>query len=132
MCELDVEGTGFRFRPKVHVSKLKPVRTFPDRPATELMLPEENRFDFDEALLPEDSWEPDPGQQMYEVEEILERRVTRKLRLGRRRVQYKVKWKGYDEVSWVDEADLNCGGLIYDFLQREKARCRFEVMQAQA
>jgi hypothetical protein len=132
MCELDTEGTGFRFNPKVHISKLKPVRLFPDRPTLELTLSEEDRFDFDEALLPEDSWEPDPAQQIYEVETILERRIHRPLRLGRRRVQYKVKWKGYDETSWVNEEDLNCGGLIYDFLQKEKARCRFEVMQAQS
>jgi len=47
----------YRLFPVVHVSKLKRVKVFPDRPTNRLTLDEAYRIDFDEALLPEDSWE---------------------------------------------------------------------------
>jgi len=74
------------------------------------------RFDFDEALLPTDSWEAeDLGDDVYEVEKILDVREGRATRYGRTRREFQVKWKGYRETTWVDELDLNCGGLLYDF-----------------
>ncbi|KAK1942169.1 hypothetical protein P3T76_006491 [Phytophthora citrophthora] len=51
----EIAGTEYRFFPIVHVSKLKQVRQFPDRPKLELAVSEEDRVDLDEALLPEDS-----------------------------------------------------------------------------
>ncbi|OWZ14206.1 hypothetical protein PHMEG_00012338 [Phytophthora megakarya] len=50
-----------RFYPVVHLSRLKAVNEFCDRPKTPLSrdVAEKERFDFDEELLPEDSWEPD-------------------------------------------------------------------------
>ena len=42
--------------PVVHVSKLKQVVQFPDRPGNTLVVNCEDRVDFDESLLPEDSW----------------------------------------------------------------------------
>ncbi|KAE8960228.1 hypothetical protein PR001_g30451 [Phytophthora rubi] len=55
-ARLETAGTEYRLFPVVHVSKLKLVRQFPDRPGTELTVDEADRLDFDEALLPEDSW----------------------------------------------------------------------------
>ncbi|OWY95801.1 hypothetical protein PHMEG_00034102 [Phytophthora megakarya] len=56
-----------------------------------------------------------------------ERRVTR---YGRARREFKVKWKGYPDASWVDDLDLNCGGLVYDFLRQRTGQNHFEVMQS--
>ena len=56
-ARLEVQGTPYRLFPLVHVSKLKLVRSFTNRPAAQLEVKETERVDFDEALLPEDSWE---------------------------------------------------------------------------
>ncbi|OWZ02014.1 hypothetical protein PHMEG_00026504 [Phytophthora megakarya] len=54
------DKSGYRFYPVVHISRLKPVNEFSSRPTTQLAPEaEDSRMDFDEALLPEDSWEPD-------------------------------------------------------------------------
>ncbi|POM70260.1 LOW QUALITY PROTEIN: Hypothetical protein PHPALM_13324 [Phytophthora palmivora] len=53
---LEIAGTEYRLFPVVHVSKIKPVRQFPDRPQMRLTIQDQDRYDFDEALLPEDSW----------------------------------------------------------------------------
>ncbi|KAE9118031.1 hypothetical protein PF010_g8375 [Phytophthora fragariae] len=60
---------GYRFYPVVHVSRLKAVRENGERPTTRLRpeLSEAERLDFDEELLPEDSWEPEEGEDRYEV-----------------------------------------------------------------
>ena len=55
--KLDIAGTPYRLFLIVHVSKLKLVRVFPERPTGGLNVDEASRFDFDEALQPEDSWE---------------------------------------------------------------------------
>ncbi|POM71787.1 LOW QUALITY PROTEIN: Reverse transcriptase, partial [Phytophthora palmivora] len=67
-------GTEYRHFPVVHVSKLKPVRQFPDRPKTRLTIQDQDRYDFDEALLPEDSWIQDLDNDEYEVEKIVDMR----------------------------------------------------------
>ena len=53
---LEIAGTPYQVFPVVHVSKLKLGRLFPDRPMEQLRISESDRVDFDEALLPEDSW----------------------------------------------------------------------------
>lgn len=53
---LEIAGTPYGLFPVVHISKLKQVRNFHDRPTNTLRMPEEDRVDFDEAILPEDSW----------------------------------------------------------------------------
>jgi hypothetical protein len=108
-ARLEIAGTEYRLFPIVHLSKLKPVRLFPDRPYLALTVDEAERFDFDEALLPEDSWQGDLREGEYEVERIGDVRTGRRTRYGRALREFKVFWKGYDEPSWVDEADLNCG-----------------------
>ncbi|GMG15718.1 unnamed protein product [Phytophthora fragariaefolia] len=66
----------YRFYPVVHVSRLKPVREDKRRPTAELVdgLGEDDRFEFDEVPLPEDSWEPEAGGDEYVVEAILDDR----------------------------------------------------------
>ncbi|OWY92093.1 hypothetical protein PHMEG_00039046 [Phytophthora megakarya] len=132
---LETHGTPYQLFPIVHVSKLKLVREFLSRPELRLTVHADERFDFDEEHLPEDSWEArDADEGVYEVEEveqILDVREGRKTRYGRTRREFHVKWLGYDETSWVDEVDLNCGGLVYDFLRQRTGRSRFGVMQSQ-
>ncbi|OWZ08999.1 hypothetical protein PHMEG_00018361 [Phytophthora megakarya] len=95
------------------------------------MVPAEARFDFDEELLPEDSWETyDADDDVDEVEQILNVREGRTTRYGRTRREFHVKWRGYRETSWVDGLDLNCGGLLYDFMRKRTGRGRFDVIQS--
>ncbi|POM73630.1 Reverse transcriptase [Phytophthora palmivora] len=126
--KLRVENTGYRVNPWVHVSRLKPRGLFPKRPTVEIEVNEDD--DFDAALLPEDSWEPDAVNDEYEVERILDLRWTKRTRTSRRIREYLVKWKGYDETEWLPVSKLNCGALLYEFNQGARARARFQAMQA--
>ncbi|OWY90996.1 hypothetical protein PHMEG_00040604 [Phytophthora megakarya] len=109
---LETHGTPYQLFPIVHVSKLNP---------------SENSGHGRHC----DSWEArDVDEGVYEVEQILDVREGRKTRYGRTRREFHVKWSGYDETSWIDEVDLNCGGLVYDFLRQRTGRSRFEVMQS--
>ncbi|CAI5709115.1 unnamed protein product [Peronospora effusa] len=76
---LELGGTEYRLFPIVYIYKLKPVREFPDRPSSELKVDGTDRVDFDECLLPEDSWVRELEEGEYEVEEILESRTGMKL-----------------------------------------------------
>ncbi|POM80255.1 LOW QUALITY PROTEIN: Reverse transcriptase, partial [Phytophthora palmivora] len=71
------DRSGYRFYPVVHVSRLKAVNEFGSRPKSRLTpeVTEETRLDFDEELLPEDSWELDQLAGEYEVGAILDDRV---------------------------------------------------------
>ncbi|OWY92566.1 hypothetical protein PHMEG_00038386 [Phytophthora megakarya] len=110
---LETHGTPYQLFPIVHVSKLKPFRDFPSRPELRLTVPAEERFDFDEELLPKDNWEAhDADDDVYEVEQILDVREGRTMRYGRTRREIHMKWRGFRETSWVDELDLNRGGLV--------------------
>lgn len=73
---------------------------------------------------------PDEEKGIYEVEELLDRRVGKKTRFGRLMVEYLVRWKGFEEPTWVSERALNCGGLIYDFERELKTKERFSTMQS--
>ncbi|POM71031.1 Reverse transcriptase [Phytophthora palmivora] len=130
-ARLEVAGTGHRISPIVHLSKLKSVRTFPDRPKTMLTTDEADRVDFNEAFLPEDSWERPLDADEYEVEEIVDVRTGRRTHCERVHREFKVRWKGYDESTWVDEADLSCGALLQEFERKITGRNRFQVMQSQ-
>ncbi|OWZ04378.1 reverse transcriptase [Phytophthora megakarya] len=59
--------------PILPMSRLKAVNEFCDRPKTRLAqdITEDTRLDFDEELLPEDSWEPDTVAGEFEVEAIV-------------------------------------------------------------
>lgn len=86
-------------------------------------------FDFDEALLPEDSWSVDLEEGEFEVEKIVDVRSARKTRYGRIHRQFQVFGKD-PEPTWIDEADLNCRALLYEFKQDRVRRNRFEMMQS--
>ena len=92
---LEVRDMTYRLFPVVHVSKLKRVREFPDRPSDRLTVDEADRIDFDECLLPEDSWTRELEEGEYEVEEILESRINKKTRYGRQRREFLIRWKGH-------------------------------------
>jgi hypothetical protein len=81
----------------VHVSKLKPVRMFADRPTSPLAVDGTDRFDFDEALLPEDSWDRALEEGEYEVEKISDVKTDRRTRYGRTLREFKVHWRGYED-----------------------------------
>ena len=81
-ARLEVRGTEYRLFPIVRISKLKPVREFPDRPSNELATDRADRVDFDECLLPEDSWVRELEEGEYKVEEILDSRTGKKTRMG--------------------------------------------------
>ncbi|POM62955.1 hypothetical protein PHPALM_27829 [Phytophthora palmivora] len=66
--KLKVEDSGYRVYPWVHISRLKPRVIFPRRPKVEVEVEDDD--DFDAALLPEDSWEPDNANDEYEMESI--------------------------------------------------------------
>ncbi|ETN16695.1 hypothetical protein PPTG_05849 [Phytophthora nicotianae INRA-310] len=107
---LETAGTEYRLFPIVHVSKLKPVKSYPERPTSTLTnRARADRVDFDEGLLPETSWERELEEDEYEMERIAD---------------------GYAEPSWVDETDLNCGALLRDFDRGRTDRNRFEAMQS--
>ena len=82
-ARLEIAGTPYRLFPIVHLSKLKWLRVFPGRPQEKLAVDEEDRLDFDEALLPEDSWEGELDEVEFEVEKIVDVRSVRKTRYGR-------------------------------------------------
>ncbi|GMF50991.1 unnamed protein product [Phytophthora fragariaefolia] len=128
---LETAGTPYQLFPIAHISKLKPVRELPTRHVPQLTLVADGRFDFDGEPLPEDSWNAqDLEDDVFEVEKILDVREGRATRYGRTRREFEVKWRGYPDSTWVEEADLNCGGLLYNFLRRRTGRNRFEVMQS--
>ena len=52
---LEIAGTPYKLFPVVHVSMLKQVAQLPDHPGTTSVVNCEDRVDFDESLLPEDS-----------------------------------------------------------------------------
>ncbi|GMG18243.1 unnamed protein product [Phytophthora fragariaefolia] len=103
----------YRFYPVVHVSRLKAVKELGERPTTRLRPePEETeRFDLDEELLPEDSWEADENENRFEVEAILDDELPLSTSTSRAQRRFKVKWVGYDEPSWEPLSNLSCGGL---------------------
>ncbi|OWZ09869.1 reverse transcriptase [Phytophthora megakarya] len=44
--------------------------------------------------------------------------------------EYQVKRKGCEAPDWVPQGRLNCGRLLYEFDQGERARVRFQAMQS--
>ena len=93
----EIAGTPSLVSSVVHVAKLEHVRMLPDRHMERLRVSEADRVDFDEALLPEDSWVGDLVEGELEVEKITDTRSGRRTRYGRVHRQFKVHWK--DMVS---------------------------------
>ncbi|KAE9273566.1 hypothetical protein PR003_g29872, partial [Phytophthora rubi] len=128
--KIETAGTEYRLFPVVHISKLKLVRTFPDRPTARLLDERSERVDLDEALLPEDNWTRDLDEDEYEVERIADMRTGKRTRYGLIYFEFLVHWRGYEDPTWVDEAGLNCGALLHEFLRDHTSRNRFGVMQS--
>ncbi|ETI30462.1 hypothetical protein F443_22415 [Phytophthora nicotianae P1569] len=103
----------FRIKRKVEEFALKAVNEYPSRPKTRLTrdVTEDIRCDFDEELLPEDSWKPDHLAGEYQVEAILDDRMPLSTSTERAVRKFKVKWVGYDEPTWEPSSNLSCGGL---------------------
>ena len=125
MCKLDVRGQA-RFHPTVHISRVKLCDPTFERPKEPL--PADQDYDFDEALLPEDSFEPDNVGGEYEVEAILDHKCARTTAKGRYNTKFLIKWKGYEEPSWEKESNLQCGRLLYEYHQKMKQRNRSDVL----
>ncbi|OWY96967.1 hypothetical protein PHMEG_00032623 [Phytophthora megakarya] len=87
------DKSGYRFYPVVHASRLKAAKEFCDRPKARLArdVAEEARFDFDEELLPEDSWMPDEVAREFEVEAILDDRTPMSTSTDRPVREFEVK-----------------------------------------
>lgn len=113
--------------PLVHISRLKPFVSRMARPRERVEGVQGDEFD--EALLPEDSWYEEGADDEYEVEKVLECRYKQRTRNGRRLREYLVKWEGYDEPSWVPEEDLSCTALLYEFDARKAWENRQEAAQ---
>ncbi|POM73426.1 Hypothetical protein PHPALM_9729 [Phytophthora palmivora] len=124
------DKSGYRFYPVIHVSRLKKV-VDAERLTTRLIaeLEEDQRFDFDEELLPEDSWEPDEGASQYEVEVILDDELPLSTSTARNERRFKVKRVGYEEPSWEPLSNLSCGGLLFDYLRQKKRENRLQMVQ---
>ncbi|OWY97871.1 hypothetical protein PHMEG_00031491 [Phytophthora megakarya] len=128
--KLEIAGTGYQIFPVVHVSKMKFVKDFPDRPRVELTVYGSDRLDFDEIRLLENSWVPDLRADEYEVERISDMRSGKKMRFSLIYREFLVHWVRYDEPTWVDETDLNCGAVLNAFLRERANRNRFNVIQS--
>ncbi|KAG3059348.1 hypothetical protein PI124_g14374 [Phytophthora idaei] len=126
------DRSGYRFYPVVHVSRLKAVNEFPSRPRAGLTqdVTEESRLGCDEDLLPEDSWEPDRLTGEFDVEAIFDDRMPLSTSTERSVREFKVKWVGYDELTWEPASNLSCGGLLYDYLRAKKSDRRLQMVQA--
>ncbi|GMF59222.1 unnamed protein product [Phytophthora fragariaefolia] len=125
------DRSGYRFHPVVHVSRLKPVNEFQSRPTPRLAadISEHPPLDFDEEVLPEDSWEPDQLAGEYEVETILDDKTPLSTSIERPVREFLVKWVVYDEPTWEPASNLSCGGLLYDYLRRKRSEQRFQMVQ---
>ncbi|GMF31297.1 unnamed protein product [Phytophthora lilii] len=112
-------------------SRLKAVNEFGDRPKTRSApnVADDSRFDFDEELLSEDSWEPDGLAGEYEVEAILDDRTPLSTGTVRSVREFKVKGVGYDEPTWEPASNLSCGGLLYDYLRSKRSERRLQMVQ---
>ncbi|OWZ05448.1 hypothetical protein PHMEG_00022462 [Phytophthora megakarya] len=115
----------------MHVSRLKAMNEFYDRPKVRLAreVAEEARFDFDEEQLPEDSWEPDEVAGEFEVEAILDDRTPMSTSTDRPVREFEVKWVVYESTTWEPASNLSCGGLLYDFLRNKKSEQRLHIVQ---
>ncbi|GMF17647.1 unnamed protein product [Phytophthora fragariaefolia] len=125
------DKSGYRFYPVVHVSRLKKVADLGQRPTAKLVdeLSENDRFDFDEELLPEDSWELSDTSDKYEVEVILDDKIPNSTNTSRAQRLFKVKWVGYDGPTWEHLSKLSCGGLLFDCLRSKKRERRMQMVQ---
>jgi hypothetical protein len=87
------------------------------------------RLDFDEELLPEDSFEVQEHTDEWEVEAILDDRTQCDQRFSRIRRQYLVKWKEDYANEWLNEDQLSYPALLHAYLEQKKADRRLQQVQ---
>ncbi|OWZ01086.1 hypothetical protein PHMEG_00027600 [Phytophthora megakarya] len=102
--KFEIASSAYNIFPVVHVSKIKLVREFPDRP------------------------DRDPDED--EVEMISDMRTGRRTRYGRILRKFLIHWCDNEDPTWIDEADLNCGAILHEFLRDRANQNRFGVMQS--
>ncbi|GMF22060.1 unnamed protein product [Phytophthora fragariaefolia] len=102
------------FNPKVQPGR--------ERSSQRVELDLDDDDDFDAALLPEDSWEPDISNDEYEGEKILDLRWVKRPCTSKRTREYLVTWRSYDDPEWIPVTQLSCGGLLYEFNEGARAR----------
>ncbi|GMF15511.1 unnamed protein product [Phytophthora fragariaefolia] len=113
------------------LSRFKPVREANRRPTAELVdgIGEDDRFDFDEELLPEDSWELEAGRDEYVVEDSLDDRWPISTGTERTKRKFDVKWRGYDDPTWEPVSNLSCRGFLFEYLLQRKRENRLQMVQ---
>ena len=74
----------------MHLSRLIQLRIFPERPKDGLVVEEGDRFNIDDSILPEYSWEGDLDEGEFKVKKIMDVRSGRKTRYGRVHQQFMV------------------------------------------
>ena len=102
-----------------------------ERPTTGLVdrLDVTDRFDFDEELLPEDSWVPDEASGILEVEAILDDDLPLSTSTDRTQRRFLVKWVERETPTWEPLSNLSCGGLLFDYLRQKKRGNRLKMVQ---
>ncbi|OWZ10097.1 hypothetical protein PHMEG_00017103 [Phytophthora megakarya] len=114
------DKSGYRFYPVVHVSRLKAVNEYCDRPKTRLAQDVTEIF----------TWErPDHVAGEFEVKAILNDRTPMSTSTDKPVREFEVKWVGYDETTWEPASNLSCGGLLYDYLRKKKSEHRLQMVQ---
>ncbi|POM64396.1 LOW QUALITY PROTEIN: Hypothetical protein PHPALM_20075 [Phytophthora palmivora] len=122
--KLEIAGSGYHVFPVLHLTKLKLVKEYPDRPLWEAKIVSI----LTKILLRGDSWIQNRDPDEYEVEKITDMRSG--TRYGRIYREFLVHWRGYEDPTWVDEADLNCSALLHEFLRDHMNHNRIGVMQS--
>jgi hypothetical protein len=108
---LDIQGNN-EVSPAVHFDRLKPCVDHSDRPTEKLLETDLPPIEFDENLMPVDSFEDEYGY--FGVTKLLDRRWYRKSKRAKPVLEYLVKWEDGGE-SWVRDLDLNCPSLVEDY-----------------
>jgi hypothetical protein len=116
---LDVVSKDKTF-PKVHFDRLKLCIDQFDRPKEKLINPNLPEIEFDEELLPQDSFDSFDG--FSGVSALLNYRWARRSKRSRPEVEYKVLWEDGSE-SWVRECDLQCPSLLEEFIREHGRIC---------
>jgi len=118
--ELDLPQE-LRIHPVFHVSKLKvakesEVGRFPARDAT-------SKSDH----RPPPEFINEDGEEVWEVESILKKRIIKCGRGNKRRIEYLVQWRGYPayEATWEPARNLsNASRMVDEFEKRSRSRSR--------
>ncbi|OWZ00787.1 LOW QUALITY PROTEIN: hypothetical protein PHMEG_00027949 [Phytophthora megakarya] len=115
------DRSGYTFYPAVHLSRLKTVDEFGDRPNARLTsdVNETSRLDLMKGW--SQSWESDHVAGEFEVEAILDDMTPLFTITSRAVREYKMKRVSCDDPTWEPASNLSCGGLLYAYL-REKRR----------